>query len=167
LTLDSNSRWGWLDESTGLLYREGSISEIPNFDPMFNSYFDEVVSGVDKEHFAPNKELIKYYESTGFWVSIGIQLPDKSSAGWACYVINPHMYISKALVGCQYLLYILPEHRSYKVFKNFYKFVETLLRDIYHITYIISSSGVKRDLGPLFKRMNYIPYDMTYIKRID
>lgn len=108
-------------------------------------------------------ERYKRLHETGHSLVIGIMLSD-AMVGYISIVADEDLHTSQMIAFCD-AIYILPEHRSYLLFKSFLRYIEAQLI-LYKIKGFYISSSFKRDIKVLLKRLGYSPIETLYRKEL-
>lgn len=98
---------------------------------------------------------------TGHSMVIGIMLGE-TMVGYTSLLADEDLHTSESTAYCD-AIYILPEYRSYLLFKSFIGYIESQLT-LYKIKGFYISSSFKRDIKAILKRLGYSPVTTLFRK---
>lgn len=108
----------------------------------------------------------KYMElaEQGYYRCIGIK-HNGILIGYAGLIADKMIHSESILYARVDAIYIMPEHREYRLFRVFLNYIEVTLKS-YNITYLFVSSTTKRPLAKLFNRLKYKEQETIFMKEL-
>lgn len=115
-------------------------------------------------YFDVDVDRYKLLEAKGFALTVAVKV-NNEIVGYAVVITDKFLHsksISFAKIDC---IYIDKKHRSLKLVRAMFEFIENQMR-LYRIRNIFICSMVKKSLGVLYKRLKYEPVETVYCKEL-
>lgn len=131
--------------------------------PLFAGHCDEI-SVFPEAELCPDWES---YDGMQNYLRLKIYTARENGelAGYAFYIVMPHLHYSKSLFAFQDLLYLKPEYRGDGNGVGLIKYSEKKLKKL-GVDRITQHSKEKKDLTGLLTRLGYELCDIIFTKRL-
>lgn len=137
---------------------------------LFKNHWEEIgMYGSDHLDLDVNVEYYESLDKQKRFLGIGLENDTNSMIGYMSISIYGHPHHKSVIFAYVDCLYIKPEYRDSHTWiwmKRMFEFAEKILKEEYNVTYIQSSSSVKKDLTKLMERMDYTESEKVFLKRI-